>query len=144
MSYFVVLSGANASNLSVAMGRLVPIAEAQTYLVRLQSSIQAVDGGPCFFWDDGETGTSEELFTSLEESLLDATQHKEHAIFKALRDCETLALNVRLWTATDDLQAFSHVPILQSAEEAIALLRAELMINPRLGFTLHPEHAPTL
>lgn len=142
MSYFIVLSGRNASKVHVAIGKLVPIVEAQSYLANLASEIEAADGGPCFFWDDEASGTSEELLISLEESILNSSRHKEHPLFKTLRECERLAVSVRFWTATNDLRAFSHVPQLLNAEEAIAMLHSELMVNPTLGFALHPVQTP--
>ena len=139
MSYFIVISGANAGNVEVPSGRLIPTQEAQSYVATLAPQIEAMDGSPSLFWDDDETGTSDELVSAFEADLLEGNRSVEStAIGCVIKNCELLKVTIRIWWPGNDPQAFSQVLEVRTAAEAFALIQERVGRYAGASFVFHP------
>ena len=141
MSYFAVISGKNATLVEVTAGRLVPISEAQSYLVNLEQGIAAADGSPSFFWDDNKTGTSHELISDVDKCLFEERSVETSALAHLIQSCESHNVAARVWWASNEPDAFSRVVETNSAVEALALLQQQAGKGAGIGFVLHPNYS---
>ena len=105
MSYFVVMCGSNSASVEVAVGCLVPVAQAQPYLKQLESDLAKVDGSPSFFWDDGITGTSDGIVCAAEEAVCDGKPIEQTPFGRAIVNCEALGVSLRVWWANNSPEA---------------------------------------
>ncbi|QBB71620.1 hypothetical protein ELE36_15340 [Pseudolysobacter antarcticus] len=137
MSYFITISGKNAESVEVPSGRLIPIREAQSYLAKLAALIEAADGSPSLWWDDGETETSTELVCAAEEDIFEDRLIEESALGKVIERCESLHTVIRIWWASDDADPFK-LPTVKNAAEAYALIQSDGSKGFRLAFVLQP------
>ena len=134
MSYFIVISGAGAGSLSVPVGHLVALSDAQPYLSTLSSRIAQLDGSPSFHWDDGSTGTSHEL----------VPEPHEHSILATLADtietCANNQLVFRMWWANDKPDACLIVPTVRGAAAALEMFeRQQSGRFPGVGLVMQPN-----
>ena len=139
MSYFVVVSGESADLVAPNGGRLVPMSDAQPYVSNLSAKIAAADGGPSYFWEDNETGTSSELVWAAENSILDDGSAEASALGRLLASCEAHGVTARVWWANDDSEAYLGVPNVLSATNALEVLRNQVGRGPGVGFVMHPN-----
>lgn len=141
MSYFIVISGAHASDVDVISGRLVSTQETQSYVARLAPQIEAVDGNPSFFWDDDETGTSDVLVSDFEVELLEKGRSVEGTVLgRVIKNCELLRVTIRIWWAGNDPQVFSQVPEVKTAAAAFALIQVRAGGYAGASFVLRPSN----
>jgi hypothetical protein len=141
MSYFIVISGIRAKSMGLQAGRLIPLSEAQPYVSGLSEKIMALDGGPSFFWDDDETGTSSELVWEAENSVLENLSLEASALGKLLADCEANHVTARIWWAGNDSDSYLKVPAVLSSVEALELVSAQAGMGPGIGFVLHSNYS---
>lgn len=138
MSYFIILSGANVRAIDVPIGRLIPTSEAQAYVARLAPQINALDGDPAMLWDDGETGTSDEIVCAVESDVLEGLSLDALPLISVIKNCESHHVSVRVWWANNDPLAFSQVPEVVSAAEALTLFKKNAGNGSSMGVVLHP------
>ena len=100
MSYFIVISGQMSASVDVPDGRLVPVKHAQPYVARLAAEIAAADGSPSLFWDDGTTGTSDDLVCAAEEEACEGRPIKASALGRLIESCEQHRVSARVWGRT--------------------------------------------
>jgi hypothetical protein len=138
MSYFITISGTNAESVEVPSGRLVRIREAHSYLAKLAPLIEAADGSPSLWWDDGETQTSTMLVCAVEDDIFEGRLIEESALGKVLKRCESLHAVIRIWWASDDADP-PKVPTVKNVAEAYALIQSDGSKALRLAFVLQPN-----
>jgi len=143
MSYFAVISGKNAKSVSVREGHLVPLSESQPYIANLTDALAERDGTPALLWDDGETGTSNDVICAAEEDLWEERGLESSALWQLLVNCDRSAVSVRVWWANNDPNAFQRVDIATSASEVLALILRQMdgsSGGPRnICFVMHPS-----
>jgi len=139
MSYFIVISGKSSESVQTAEGRLVPISQAQPYVALLASRIAAMDGNPSFFWDDGKTGTSDELVCAAEDEALEGRPIEASGLGRAIKSCEQHHVSARIWWATNEPDAFMKVSVLSSSAEALAMLQQQSGKGAGIGFVMQPH-----
>lgn len=140
MSYFIVISGKNASALSVDEGCLTPINRAQLYICRLASDISSLDGSPAYLWEDGESGTSSKIVYNLENHVLEEKSLDASAFGKVVLACESLGLNLRLWWANNSPDAFTDVACIKTMAEASSLISRQACSCDVIGLLFNPNN----
>ena len=141
MSYFVVISGQMSALVDVPDGRLVPITHAQPYVARLAAEIAAADGSPSLFWDDGTTGTSDDLVCAAQEEACEGRSIEASALGRLIESCEQHRVSARVWRANNAPDAFMGVPVVDSSTEAFAILQRQSGKGSGIGFVLQPNRA---
>jgi len=106
MSYFMTISGAVTAADVPATALLVPAANAQAYVAKLESSIARLDGAPVFLVDDGESGTSHNLVSQVGDALVEDRQLREVPFIALLERCIRNGWHFRVWLADNDPLAY--------------------------------------
>lgn len=102
MSYFMTIGGRVRSEDQPTSLVLIPANEAQAYVVALEPELIALDGGPVFLVEDGETGTSDLAVADLVSALEDDVDVTSLAIFQLMTACVSSGVSFRVWRASGD------------------------------------------
>jgi hypothetical protein len=103
MSYFMTVAGDTSSlRLDGINGlRLVPMNEAQKYILALSAEIQETDGSPLFLVDDGESGTSHNIVVDAENNLHENGTLDGTTLLKLMEQFTQSGNYFRIWYASN-------------------------------------------
>jgi hypothetical protein len=126
MSYFMTLGGQVRAVDPPGALRLIPAHEAQPYVVALEPELVALDGGPVFLVEDGETGTSDVAVADVVSALEDDVDVSAFAIFRLMTTCLSSGISFRVWWAGGNSPAShrSRVVEVENVEAAMHALKS--------------------
>ena len=134
MSYFMTLGGRmRPADWPTALA-LIPANMAQAYVVALELELIALDGGPIFLVEDGETGTSDVAVADLVSALEDDMDVSSLAVFKLMSSCVSSGVSFRIWWAGRDDSA-AHKRLVVDVENVAAATQA---LKSGKGVRWHP------
>lgn len=114
---------------------LIPANEAQAYVVALEPELIALDGGPIFLVEDGETGTSDVVVADLVSALEDDVDASSFEISKLMASCVLSGVSFRIWWAGGDDSA-AHKRLVVDVENVAAAMQA---LRSGKSVRWHPE-----
>lgn len=140
--YFVVLSGEDAGSVCSQIGQLVPIFNAPAYPAAIADQVAASDGGPSYFWDDQQTGSSQLVVCAAQQSLLIYDSLETTAFGRVIAECERRSLVMRLWWRSRVHDSFDTLPLTCTAAETLGVLKNQCTKSPLdLGYLMRPRVA---
>ena len=144
MSYFVAISGKNASSISPVRGKFVAASDAQSYFSGLAGLIGRGTGQPVFLWDDDETGTSDDLVCeACDEIQLAGKSEPGSAFASMLASCEAAGCTLHVWwpSRLEDIGGLSGLPVSPTAAKALELFVAQASQGASIGLVLQPNYS---
>jgi hypothetical protein len=102
MSYFMTVAGSIAAGDVPPPAKLVPAAQAQSYIAKLEPHLIELDGGPVYLVDDGDSGTSEDVVMETYEALWAKQPVGGLPFVVLLERCFDRGWNFRVWLAGND------------------------------------------
>ena len=120
MSYFVLVCGKGVEGLDLGEGHLVRADQAQAYVLRVVAQLDA-ESGPFYLWDDGESGTSNDLVCEAEEYLVDGRDIQTSSLGRLLLSSRKATVSVYVWWAENKPVTLADLPRAKTAEAALSL-----------------------
>src|SRR5688572_5272108 len=101
----MTVSGAHDPSVVPTPAQLVQASVAQEYVADLAKEIEALDGGPVYLLDDGETGTSDAVIMHAKDELWSGGTIENTTLASVLRWCFSNGFNFRIWLADNNPRA---------------------------------------
>jgi hypothetical protein len=117
VSYFATLSGDISSLGHLAVHLRHP--EENPYILRIRDQLEAEDGGPLHWVDDGESGTSDGFVWDLREALEQGADSSSTILHQLLHHCADSGLVFRAWCAGYSAEDFQKVSGVSGFDEAM-------------------------
>jgi hypothetical protein len=137
MSYFAVISGAE-TKLTVSRGSLVPALNAQSYISNLAAFFESTDGPFPQLWEDGESGTTDEIISDAEGEIANGCEPKETDLGRVLVKCQKIGATVRVRWAGNSENPHMRVQELESVNATVQLIRELATNGNSLCFVMRP------
>jgi hypothetical protein len=109
MSQFFTSSGKKIPHMSYGAIRLVPAEKAQEYVSRLIPVLEEEDGEFVYFVDDGTSGTSDEIFTEVDEAINKRGTIDGTVFADMLVDLYSVGHTIRIWYAHSGVDDYKEV-----------------------------------
>lgn len=109
MSQFITSAGKELPPKSYGAIRLIPAEQAQAYVSRLVPALKEQDGENVYFIDDGSSGTSDEIFTEVDEAIAERGSIEGTLLADVLMDLHAAGHTVRIWCARSGLDDYKDV-----------------------------------
>ena len=113
-------AGAPVDMTDLAPIELLPVARAQSYVIRIADELRRLDGEPLFLVHDGSSGTSSDFVVDARSAILEGKTSPDLPFFVLVRRLAEHGNTVRLWDAGNGATAHLSVQKTSSVDSFFA------------------------